>query len=293
MSRIVLFALLNCAVLPAFLSAQSSLELPRKSPLAGVTFQIGFSEISIRYSSPAIRGRSLWGNLVPYDQVWRAGANEATVISFREAVKIQGHDLAAGSYSFFAIPRAEGTWTAIFNSDTLQWGAYAYDESRDVLRVEVAADTLCAPEERLHYYLSDTGLGEGTLCLRWDRRQMCIHISTPFMDRIHHELLKTTAQLPPADRWRPYAETAEYLSSSDAHLSYALSYAIESTARFDHSWNWWIRAQIEARIGDYAAAVISANRAISTGIKDTADGFFQSNEQAIRTKLSDWNSRVR
>jgi hypothetical protein len=293
MNRLYFVALLMAlGAFSANLMAQSALELPRKSPLASVAFQIGFTEVGIRYSSPAARGRSLWGNLVPYDQVWRAGANEATLISFSEPVQVEGRPLAAGRYAFFVIPRATGLWTAIFNADTSQWGAYAYDESADVMRIDLAVDTLCSPEERLHYYLSDTGLGEGQLCLRWDRRQICLNITTPFIERVQEQLLAVTTPLPPAERWRPYAEAADYLSSSDAHLSWALYYATESTARFDHSWNWWIRAQIEARMGDFAAAVISANRAVAAGLKDATDNFFQSNQQTIRGKINDWSGRT-
>ena len=109
----------------------------RISPKAGVLQVVGLSEINISYSRPGVKGRVIWGKLVPYNVVWRAGADEATKITFGSDVKINGKKLKAGSYSFFTIPSEKGDWTIIFNKVADQWGAFEYNIAEDALRLKV------------------------------------------------------------------------------------------------------------------------------------------------------------
>ena len=106
------------------------------SPLKQVTGKIGEADVTITYGSPSVNGRTLWGDLVPYQTVWRTGANEATTFEVSQDVTIEGQTLPAGKYSLFTIP-GEEDWTIIFNSVAEQWGAYEYDDTKDVMRVKV------------------------------------------------------------------------------------------------------------------------------------------------------------
>jgi hypothetical protein len=117
-----------------FTNAQK--EQLRVSPKAAVTQVVGLTEVKIDYSRPGVKGRAIWGDLVPYNKVWRAGANEATTISFESDVMIEGKKLSAGKYSFFVIPN-ENEWTLIFNKVAEQWGAFEYNEAEDALRISV------------------------------------------------------------------------------------------------------------------------------------------------------------
>ena len=108
----------------------------KASPKAEVSETVGSSKVKIVYSQPSARGRKVMGELVPFDKVWRTGANEPTTIEFDKAVKIEGKDLPAGKYALFTIP-GEKEWTIIFNKDFKQWGHFNYQESEDVLRVKV------------------------------------------------------------------------------------------------------------------------------------------------------------
>ncbi len=105
----------------------------RVSPKAEVMQTIGFTDVRISYSRPGVKGRKIWDGLVPYNKVWRAGANEATKFTFSTDVKVNGKVLKAGSYSFFVIPN-ENEWTVIFNKVADQWGAFEYNEAEDALR---------------------------------------------------------------------------------------------------------------------------------------------------------------
>lgn len=112
----------------------------RKSKNGETTATIDGVDVRITYGRPKVRGRTIWGELVPYDAVWRAGADEATTITFSGDVTIEGQPLPAGTYSLFTIPTQE-TWTVIFNKVANQWGAYDYDDSQDALRVQVQPTT--------------------------------------------------------------------------------------------------------------------------------------------------------
>ena len=121
-------------ILVGFTYAQK--EQVRVSPKASVMQVVGLTEVKINYSRPGVKKRTIWGELVPYNKVWRAGANEATVISFDSDVLIEGKKLPAGKYSFFAIPTKD-EWTLIFNKVSEQWGAFEYNEAEDALRITI------------------------------------------------------------------------------------------------------------------------------------------------------------
>jgi hypothetical protein len=141
----------------------------RISPKAEVKQVVGFTEVTIDYSRPGVKGRTIWGGLVPYNAVWRAGANEATKITFNTDVKINGKKLKAGSYSFFTIPTND-KWTIIFNKVADQWGAFEYNDVEDALRVEVKPDkeNNCW-QEWLAYTITKTSDNTAVVRLEWEK----------------------------------------------------------------------------------------------------------------------------
>ncbi|WP_316797746.1 DUF2911 domain-containing protein [Pedobacter frigidisoli] len=143
----------------------------KPSPAATATGKVKGATITINYSSPAVKGRKIWGGLEAYDKVWRAGANEATTFETDKDIVVEGKPLAAGKYSFFLIPKESGVWTAIFNKEPKQWGAYKYEEAKDVLRVEVKTKALKATQERLVYKITKSGFS-----LDWDKISVPVSI---------------------------------------------------------------------------------------------------------------------
>lgn len=283
----LLSALWLAALLPL---CSQDLELPRKSPRASTTHTVGMTEVRMEYSSPAVRGRAVWGELVPFDQVWRAGANEATTIAFSHDVMIEGQPLPAGRYAFFVLPSQEREWMGVFNRQADQWGAYDYDEQEDALRVPLRLDTLCTSEERLQYHLTDQGLDEGQVCLRWDNLQTCFSFRVPVLEQIHQDVTQAISTTDPGRAWLVYAQAADFLGTYDNFAQRALDYAIQSTSRFDNSWNWWLRAELEAKLGDYDNAIRSAQRAIAVGSQQPEDRFFLNARATIERKLQEWRS---
>jgi hypothetical protein len=144
--------------------AQPLLRVPQLSPRAHAEETVGITDVSIDYHRPAVNSRRIWGGLVPYDVIWRAGANENTVVSFSTPVTVEGQPLAAGKYSFFLIPGKQ-EWTVVFNRFTGGWGTYSYDPSEDVLRVKVTPQP-AEMQDRLLYTFDDTKNDAARFALR-------------------------------------------------------------------------------------------------------------------------------
>src|SRR6202047_2615686 len=135
---------------------------------------IGLTDITVNYCRPLVGGREIWGNAVPYGQVWRSGANENTTISFTDDVSVEGHPLAAGTYGLHTIPNAD-QWTIIFSKNSTSWGSFSYDEIEDALRVNVRP---VAAENRdsLAYTFDDMKLDSATVTLRWGKVAVPFHV---------------------------------------------------------------------------------------------------------------------
>jgi hypothetical protein len=142
----------------------------KESPADSSSGKIGKATIAINYCSPSVRGRKIWGGLVPYNKVWRAGANEATTFTTDQNIQVEGKLLPAGKYGFFLIP-GETAWIVIFNRIYDQWGAYDYDKSADVLRVEVKPKILSALSERLVYKINSYGFS-----LIWENLEISVSV---------------------------------------------------------------------------------------------------------------------
>ncbi|OOQ60318.1 DUF2911 domain-containing protein [Mucilaginibacter pedocola] len=140
------------------------------SPADSTSATVAGSVIKIKYSSPYVKGRKILGELVPFDKVWRAGADSATSFTTSKPIKVEGKPLPAGRYAFFVIPSASGSWTIIFDKNPKQWGAYTYKEENDQLRVTVKGKT--APKaESLKYTITKKGFS-----LKWDTFEVPVSI---------------------------------------------------------------------------------------------------------------------
>ncbi len=146
--------------------AERAGSFPRASPNALVRQQVGATDVAVRYGRPAVRGREVFGGLVPHGEVWRTGANEATTITFSDDVTVAGQPLEAGTYALFTIPGPE-QWTVIFNEEAEQWGAFSYDEGADVLRVEATPQP--APmQEQMAFRFEEVTNSTAALVLHWE-----------------------------------------------------------------------------------------------------------------------------
>ena len=162
-------------ILALFISLSSFGQKKLPSPRDSTSGKIGKANVTINYGSPSVKGRVIWGDLVPYNKVWRAGANEATTFTTDQALMVEGKNLPAGSYGFFVIP-GEKEWTIIFNKIAKQWGAYEYKEKDDVLRVTVKTTKTSAPFERLAYKINPNGIS-----LLWENMDVPVSMKYFFL----------------------------------------------------------------------------------------------------------------
>ncbi len=176
----LLFALISCSTKSTEVAEGETTEAQdeatgeeRPSPIEIKEGKISGKDLKVQYGSPAVKGRALWGDLVPYNIVWRTGANEASFVELSADMMVEGKQLAAGKYSLFTIPKESGTWTVIFNSEwNLEHGHFQYDEKNDVLRVEVTPSWEATAQERLTIDVESPGL-----VIRWEKLKLPIAIN--------------------------------------------------------------------------------------------------------------------
>ena len=269
------------------------IDLPRKSPKASVSYQVGLTDVRITYSSPAVNNRKIWGDLVPYGEIWRAGANEATTIEFTTDVNLEGQNLPAGRYAFFVIPRpADMAWTAVFNKEADQWGPFRYDESKDVLRVDVKPTFNNGVQERLVYSIHDHDTDKGYIKLAWEEVRLYLRFQVNVLQHSMDNILTAIDDAPEEKQWIIYAQGANYLLESDQNIRQGLQWADMSTARKSSSWNWWIKAQLQARSGDLTSAIASATKSIELGEAAGMDAYYDRTKEEMHASLAEWKKTL-
>jgi Protein of unknown function (DUF2911). len=262
-------------------NASAQLDLPRPSPSAKVSQVIGLTEVSVEYSSPAVKGRPIWGALVPYDQMWRTGANQATKITFSRDVTLGDKPVPAGSYALFTIP-AKGAWTVILNKKADQAGtARDYKADLDLVRFQVHAKP--APHrERLAFLFSDFTEDKGSLDLEWDKLRVSIPIK---VNTEEQALVNITKGIDGA--WRTYANAARYLGETKKDYDTGLKYIDQSISLKEDWFNLWIKATLLAGKGRAKEAIGLGEKAYQLGQK--AEFFFL--EPEIKKTLAEWKKK--
>lgn len=222
MKRIALCASLLVAVLGARASAQEFLlKLPRPSPRAQVTQTIGITDITVDYGRPGVKGRRIWGSLVPYDRVWRSGADENTFITFSTAVTVGGHEIPAGSYGIHMIP-GRVYWTIILSSQYRAWGSFTYDESEDVVRVQVRSREV-PHRERLLYYFDDIASNSARVTMEWEKRAVSFEVTVDVNATVVAEL-RDTLRGRAGRWWAGWFKAAEWCMEHNTNLDEALGW---------------------------------------------------------------------
>jgi tetratricopeptide (TPR) repeat protein len=213
------------------------LALPRQSQHALITQRIGLTDITINYHRPLANGRQIWGKVVPYGQVWRAGANENTTITFSDPVTIEGQALDKGAYGLHMIP-GENEWTVIFSKNSTSWGSFAYKEDEDALRVKVKPQTAEA-HDALAYDFDDVKPNATVVTMRWDK------VAVPFKVEVNVNELVTASihrQVHGLNQyyWEGWDDAAGYFLANKINLDDALKYedqSIQSEERYDNVLN--------------------------------------------------------
>jgi hypothetical protein len=213
------------------------LNLPRASQHALVSQRIGITDITINYHRPLANGRQVWGKLVPYGQVWRAGANENTIITFSDPVTIEGQSLDKGTYGLHMIP-AETEWTIIFSKNSTAWGSFTYKQDEDALRVKVKSQT-GDMHDALAYDFDDVKADSAVVTMRWEK------VAVPFKVHVNVNDIVTASihqQIHGMNQyyWEGPDDAAQYFLVNKINLDEALKYedlSIQNEERYDNLMN--------------------------------------------------------
>ena len=246
-STLKMWALGLCAgVLLAPTTHAQNVTTPRGSQMAEVKQTVGLTEVSVKYSRPAVNNRDIWGALVPYDQMWRAGANENTVISFSNDVTVHGGTLAAGSYGLHMIPGKE-QWEIVFSKNHTSWGSFSYKQEEDALRIMVKPEATTF-NEYLTFDFDAVSNNSTTISLKWEKVKIPLKIEVD-VNNVVLANMKNELRSLPGFSWQGWNAAANYCLQNDFNLEEALTFSDQSIRRNRNFTNVITKSQLLDKLG--------------------------------------------
>jgi len=266
-------AISGLAMVSSLRAQTPNIDFPAASPACTLKQRVGLTDITIVYSRPGVKGRTIFGGIVPFGQVWRAGANQATKISFSTQVKLEGNEIPAGNYSLFAIP-GENEWTILVNKNTNQWGSFQYNTNDDLVRFKVtpvtlrdtSVETFAIEFNRIH---DESALLE----LVWDKTVVPIRLTLDVTDKIVPQIEAAMAA-PGKKSDAFYFQAATFYYNHDLDSKKALEWVnagLAGNSRIAYEM-LHLKAQILARQGDKAGAIAAAKQSTELAIKAEGPG---------------------
>ncbi|HSP87085.1 MAG TPA: DUF2911 domain-containing protein [Ignavibacteriaceae bacterium] len=249
---------------------------PRPSPDATVSQFVGVTEITVDYSSPRVNNRKIWGELVPFGEVWRTGANEATTITFSDPVKVNGNELPAGTYGFHTIP-GEKEWEIIFSKDTEVDGSSAFDKKKEALRIKVKPEENSFTE-RMMFSITDMSENSANVNLAWEKLKVSFNV-----DVNTQELTLQRAR--DAFNWNQLMAAANYCLQNNVNLEEGYKWIEASSLINENYWNQRIKAQYLAKMDKKKEAIATMEKAIDYGSKMEEAPFDFDN---MKKMLAEW-----
>lgn len=258
------------------------INFPDASPAASLKQRVGITDVEVGYSRPGMKGRTIFGGLVPYGEVWRTGANTATKITFSTDVKLNGTAIPAGTYELFTIP-GKTEWTVIIHKNMSQWGAYAYDQKNDVARFTTRPATLNNPVETLSIGLSDLRNDSATLYLSWEKTRVPVKLEVDVVGTLVPQIEAVMAS---AEAKKPYFPAAMFYYENNLDLKKAAVWIDAAIAqRPDAYFMIYRKGLILAKAGDKAGALAAANQSLAMAKQDKTpllrDEYVRLNEALI------------
>jgi len=243
----------------------AQIKTPATSPTATVSQTVGLAKVSIEYSRPSVKGRKIFGDLVPFDKVWRTGANKITTIQFDKDVTFNGKKVAAGSYALCTVPGMK-SWAIVLNSDDKQWGTYDYDSKKDVLRFEVKPEKLTALTEHFTIAFDKFTSTATDVVLSWERTAIRFRVEHDPHEQIMAAIKAETAK--PDAKAEVFSAAAEYYLEKNMDLPQALAWANKVIETDKNWWSYYLRADAASRLKQCDLAAADAKIALEGATKD-------------------------
>lgn len=284
------FFLLGLVVLPAVRLAAQPPGPPRVSPQSTVSQVVGVSEISISYSRPSVREGTIWGELVPFDEVWPTGANEASTVTFSDDVKVEGKELDAGTYALFTIP-GKDEWVVAFNKVAEQWGASNYDSTQDALRIVVKPRE--APhQETFQIGFPEVGIDTALVGLHWGSLEIRFSVQIDLKRVAAIRAREFVDNAGPADG-RTVWSWANYFYQNGYNTSDALEWAARLVETTPMYWTHALHARLLAQSGDLASALNEASRALARAQGESDQPGVEADTQRLIDQRAAWEATAR
>jgi hypothetical protein len=240
--------------------AAPKLEFPAASPAATLKQRVGITDIEVTYNRPSMKGRTIFGGLVPYDQRWRTGANSATKVSFSTPVKLNGTEVPAGTYELFTIPGRD-QWTIIIHKNMSQWGDYQYDQKNDVARLTAKPIALASAMETFAIGISELRDTSATMYLAWEKTRVPIKLE---IDTVGMLVPRIEAAMAAEGGKKPYATSAMFYLDNNLDLAKAKSWMEAALA--ENAKAFWLTYRlglILEKMGDKAGAKAAATKSLA------------------------------
>lgn len=281
MKKIMLSALFAFATL----AMQAQVKMPQASPTTKIEQVVGLTNVEIDYSRPSIKGRTVFGELVPYGKMWRTGANANTTISFSEDVTIAGKKLEKGKYALYTFPKAD-SWDIIFYKDTNNWGLPEnWDENQVALRATVKPESLNRKVETFTIGVNNLDNDFAFLEMMWEKTIVALKFEVPTQKTAMESIEKTLSGPKAAD----YFSSAQYLYQSNGDLNKALTWVNKAIEMDKEAPFWYLRLKslIQAKKGDKAGAIESAKLSLAGAEKAKNADYIRMNKDSI----AEWSKK--
>ncbi|WP_343912687.1 DUF2911 domain-containing protein [Aquimarina litoralis] len=279
MKKIVLFV--SVALLSLGVKAQ--VETPQPSPLSKIEQVVGLTDVAIEYSRPSMKGRTIFGNLVPFDKLWRTGANKNTQVTFSDDVKVEGADLKKGTYAIFTKPGKE-SWEVIFYSDANNWGTpRQWDDSKVAATVKVKATKIPMNVETFTIMLSDFTMDSALINILWENTEAAIKLEVPTKKKATESIEKIMAGPSANDHYQAavfYKETGD-IAKAKTHIEKAVA------GKADAFWMHRQHSLILAKSGDKAGAIKAAKTSLQLAEKANNADYVKLNKDS----LAEWGAK--
>lgn len=253
------------------------IEFPAASPTATLKQRVGLTDVEIVYSRPSVKNREIFGAMVPYGKVWRTGANGATKLVFSTPVKLNGHEIPAGTYALMTMP-GKDEWTIIINKGAEQWGAYKYDEKQDVIRFAAKPVALDKSMETFTIEFNDLRDESANLNLVWDKTLVPIKFEVEYAANLEKQIEQVMAS---DATGKPYFQAAAFWYNHNKDMKQALAWVDEALKEREAFYMLYLKAEIQERLGDKAAAAATAKRSMELAQQANDNGYVKLNETLI------------